>query len=175
MASGSVMMLALNEVETTVTKAAQGCGLDYGNAAEIGAAASWLCARGLDGISESVAVLSVGEDDQSVLARLGMASVDLAVATGSPQHVADCTSPLMLRALAARAGCTVDLDDPCADGIRTWVVALGDAPEARSADDVQVAANRAWDQILKWAALTYVPSSEHSRIAGAGAGLTDND
>lgn len=32
-----------------------------------------------------------------------------------------------------------------------------------------------WEKLQKLAALTYVPASEHSRLAGAGAGLSDND
>ena len=32
-----------------------------------------------------------------------------------------------------------------------------------------------WQEINTFAALTYVPASEHSRIAGAGAGVADND
>lgn len=32
-----------------------------------------------------------------------------------------------------------------------------------------------WRRVTAFAALTYVPASEHSRLAGAGAGLSDND
>jgi hypothetical protein len=32
-----------------------------------------------------------------------------------------------------------------------------------------------WDGLCRFASRTYVPASEHSRRAGAGAGLTDND
>jgi len=32
-----------------------------------------------------------------------------------------------------------------------------------------------WSEIGALAARTYVPASEQSRLAGAGAGLTDND
>ena len=37
------------------------------------------------------------------------------------------------------------------------------------------AAALAWDALMQLAHNTYVPASEHSRLAGAGAGLTDND
>ena len=32
-----------------------------------------------------------------------------------------------------------------------------------------------WQVLGKYAALTYVPETDASRLAGAGAGLTDND
>jgi hypothetical protein len=35
--------------------------------------------------------------------------------------------------------------------------------------------NAVWEKLLKFAHNTYVPSSEASRLTGAGAGLTDND
>jgi hypothetical protein len=38
-----------------------------------------------------------------------------------------------------------------------------------------VADPAAWAALETWAARTYVPASRHSRLAGAGAGLSDND
>lgn len=169
------MQLSLNEVETTVTKAAQGCGLDFGIAAEIGAATAWLCARGLDGVSAAVAVFSAGPDPRTIVDRLGIAIVDLVVAQRSPLPAVGCSSPLMLRALAARVGCSVQLDGSEVESGGTWVVDPCRPPEVSTAEGEVVAAIAEWEQILAWAALTYVPSSERSRIAGAGAGLTDND
>ncbi|HAJ83567.1 MAG TPA: DUF3726 domain-containing protein, partial [Rhodobacteraceae bacterium] len=32
-----------------------------------------------------------------------------------------------------------------------------------------------WQQLETYAALTYVPETDASRLVGAGAGLTDND
>jgi hypothetical protein len=32
-----------------------------------------------------------------------------------------------------------------------------------------------WQQVASFAALTYVPETDASRLAGAGAGLSDND
>jgi hypothetical protein len=54
---------------------------------------------------------------------------------------------------------------------RSWQ--LNQAPEPRNggigiADDL-------WRRFDALAALTYVPASAHSRLAGAGAGLSDND
>lgn len=35
--------------------------------------------------------------------------------------------------------------------------------------------DKAWAQWQTWAAQTYVPATDQSRLSGAGAGLTDND
>lgn len=169
------MQLSLNEVETTVTKAAQGCGLDFGIAAEIGAAAGWLCARGLDGVSAAVAVLSAGPDPRTIVDRLRLDTVDLVVAKGSPLPAVGCSSPLMLRALAARAGCSVQLDRSGVEPGGTWVVGPCRPAQVETVEAATVAVIPEWEQLLAWAALTHVTSSERSRIAGAGAGLTDND
>jgi hypothetical protein len=169
------MKLSLNEVETTVTKAAQGRSIDYGIAAEIGVGARWLCARGFDGISEAVSALSFCGDPETAVTRLGLPAVDLAAATESPVRVVDCSSPLMLRALAAQVECAVYVDASTGKGNPAWVVDPDSSPDESEALETTALATPAWDQIVTWAALTYVPSSEHSRIAGAGAGLTDND
>lgn len=50
---------------------------------------------------------------------------------------------------------------------------LGQAP-APKAGGVAIPADL-WRRFTALAALTYVPASEHSRLAGAGAGLSDND
>jgi hypothetical protein len=49
---------------------------------------------------------------------------------------------------------------------------IGPACEPRDGIEVDAAA---WDILQTWAARTYVPESQQSRLAGAGAGLTDND
>ncbi len=48
----------------------------------------------------------------------------------------------------------------------------GDAPIQAVGSTVDQAA---WDALERWAARTYVPASVQSRLAGAGAGLSDND
>jgi hypothetical protein len=50
---------------------------------------------------------------------------------------------------------------------------LDPAPAARSGGIA--IADKVWRRFNALAALTYVPASEHSRLAGAGAGLSDND
>ncbi|MDH3263405.1 MAG: DUF3726 domain-containing protein [Paracoccaceae bacterium] len=51
------MMLSLNEIETTLRKAALGAGLGFGAAEEVGRAGAWLCARGWDGVAAALAGL----------------------------------------------------------------------------------------------------------------------
>jgi hypothetical protein len=169
------MLLSMNEIETIVTKAAQGRGLDYGVAVEIGAAARWLCTRGFDGITEAVSVLSGAGDSGVTVSRLGLQAVDLAVATARPIPATGCSSPLMLRALASRVDCTVYFDPVTEEGSGAWIVDPDGGSDDLAVTESTVQATPAWEQIDKWAALTNVPSSPHSRSAGAGAGLTDND
>ncbi len=169
------MLLSMNEVETIVTKAAQGRDLDFGIAVEIGAAARWLCARGFDGITEAVRVLSVAGDSDIAVNRLGLPAVDLAAANALSVQTTDCSSPLMLRALAARVDCGVYFDPSADDGEGAWIVDPHGGTEDIAPTESTAPAPPAWEQISKWAALTYVPSSAHSRCTGAGAGLTDSD
>ncbi|NNE95539.1 MAG: DUF3726 domain-containing protein, partial [Acidimicrobiales bacterium] len=95
MAAGSVIELSLNEIETTVTKAAIGCGIDIGRAAAIGTAARWLCARGIDGISEAAALLA-GCGQAPGSDPVGIGAIDVAVATDRPVVVPHTDSPQLL-------------------------------------------------------------------------------
>ncbi|NJO21708.1 MAG: hypothetical protein HC868_00585 [Sphingomonadales bacterium] len=52
--------------------------------------------------------------------------------------------------------------------------ALGAVPVYRRSDE-RLADAAAWANLEAWAARTYVAASVQSRIAGAGAGLFDND
>ncbi len=158
--------LSLNEVETTVVKAACGRGLDHGVATEIGTAARWLCEAGHDGIEAAVEALAAVDGDGG---ELGLAAVDLALASEEPVLVSDYVSRTLLAGLAGRVGLvSVDVDD----GVelrRPAELAVSPAQVAT------VASPPCWSELQDWAAQTYVPSSEQSRVAGAGAGLTDND
>jgi hypothetical protein len=169
------MRLSLNEIETTVTKAGLGRGLDFGIAAEVGAATGWLCVRGCDGISEAVAVLSASDSPEAIVALLGLSAVDRAVAERSRVGVAECSSPLMLRALAAKVGCGIAVSASEEESSPRWMVDPAVPAENRCLGEPVLVAPPGWDQLTEWAALTYVPSSDQSRISGAGAGLTDND
>lgn len=161
------MELSLNEVETTIVKAVRGRGLDHGIATEVGAAARWLCEEGLDGISAVVEALS---DDAACTAdALGLGAVDLALASSKPITVEACSSSVLLTGLAGRVGITVS-PEPAGFGLSHSI-----EESEHDVKTVTVSAPKCWKQIEQWAAQTYVPSSEQSRAAGAGAGLTDND
>ncbi len=160
------MELSLNEIEVTAVKAARGRGLDHGIAAEVGAAARWLCEEGQDGIA---AVAEALADDDCTADRLGLGAVDLALATTEPVAVFTCVSNLLLAGLAGRVGLIVS-EEPGGLRVKRSTAELEHVVQA-----IAVPAPSCWAQIEEWAAQTYVPSSEESRTAGAGAGLTDND
>ena len=161
------MELSLNEVETTIVKAVRGRGLDHGIAAEVGAAARWLCEAGRDGIA---AVHEALVDEAGCSAEgLGLGAVDRALASSEPVTIEECSSQALLAGLAGRVGITVS---DSSEGLQLVVPAIELDHVVKA---VTVPAPACWQQVQEWAAQTYVPSSEQSRAAGAGAGLTDND
>lgn len=178
--------LSLNEVESLAAKAARGAGLAWGLADDVGRAARRLAAAGLPWAE---AVLRLPLDDGA--ARIGARLADEPPADGATvEAVAD---PLLLIAMAAQdpsprrfewAGrCVVsdgghlsvravpaDATGPAALTIRTATASdLGPRLTRCRLDEAAHAA------LERLGAATYVPASDRSRTAGAGAGLTDND
>lgn len=126
-AAGAVL-LSLNEVEALCMKAARGAGFDWGIAEEAGAAAAWLCARGIDGAAALLSHLDWMEgrtwDEvrpmSTALPRprgggtlcplaLGTALADGSVLPGAAPGVVHAPVLLLpfLHALAAAQGCTL--------------------------------------------------------------------
>lgn len=163
------MELSLNEVETTIVKAARGRGLDHGIAVEIGAAARWLCETGRDGIEAAAEALGARDCDAEAL---GLGSVDRALAGADSVTVVDCVSVELLVGLAGRVGLVIDRGPGSVEVCQPATTAEHNPYGATVAT---VAAPACWPQLEELASRTYVPSSEQSRAAGAGAGLTDND
>jgi hypothetical protein len=123
------VILSLNEIETTVRRAATGAGWPYGLAEDAGRAAAWLAARGLDGVGSALASLEAGpapvaaertaggwilQGARSVAA--GPSCFDLlqAGARGTSVILEDIDQPLMLVGLggvaAAERGCAYRLE-----------------------------------------------------------------
>ncbi len=181
--------LSLNEVQATVTKACLGAGADPGSADEIGAAVRWLCCA--DAAHFDV-VLRLLQRDGSYCGQL-TAAIDFAVATG--RYSTNCETPEVLIGLAgvaSRTGARVrvsgpdwgvtahrgDLVDRGGEVVPGPVIIESDHDHGGAPNPEQAATvspSDEWTAICAVAARTYVPSSEHSRTAGAGAGLTDND
>ncbi len=193
----TTILLSYNEVQALARKAAGGAGLPHGVAEDIGRAAVWLSARGVDAIRVVVDTIAGDEKRRpSILA--GQAAVD-ALCCGEMDHIVlgDRKSDLLLIGLAGATATETGLNLaavrgdgevlPLAEisnaaGLIPSMAALRLLPEENAKAVVSAGTWRpaasdglAYDAALALAAKTYVPASEQSRVQGAGAGITDND
>ena len=171
-------MLSVNEVASTALKAARGAGLPQGQAEDLARVAAYLV-----GIRGDVAVITAALQEP-------MRAVQ---ATWDGNHLTISGSAAMIAPVicdAFRMGSArvtfADLRHSpyiaaalAADGVPLWYegrsIRRGDS-EVLPVKPGPVAVPQAdWDIWLALAAKTYVPDSAASRLAGAGAGLTDND
>lgn len=189
----TTILLSYNEVQTLARKAAAGAGLPYGVAEDIGEAAVWLSARGVDAVAAVVDALA-GRGPDDILD--GLADIDALCCGGRDEvalHGRDCG--LLLIGLAGATagemglclavergeGAVVPLalvED--AGGLMPSAAVLrllpGDDRLARPATPRPAASDlAAYAAALALAARTCVPASDFSRAQGAGAGTTDND
>ncbi len=202
---------SLNEIRMTVQKAAVGAGLPAGIAEDVGRAAAWLSARGLDGAGAALAGIratssgthDAGAADQCARAvSEGIAALDQ-VALSAPDatvKLSGLDAPALFLGLAANAAADYGLcfeigfgnggvvlcspggtrmpegmsDSGCNITITAKPDSLCDNDPSPTTDGV-VVGESLWAEVSTLAARTYVPSTEASRLAGAGAGLTDND
>ena len=194
-------VLSLGEAEALARKAARGAGFGWGMAEEAGRALRWLCARGLPGGAALAALLSAREDDSLAGACPLATGTALADGAATARELGAVAWPLLLLPFAAQAssrtGCPVQLAwdgaqvDLAPDGT-AFLGARGalDAPRAASvllrrvprpegtplARGTRATLDAAACAVLdRFAARTYAPATPESRLAGAGAGLTDND
>ncbi|MCR6502438.1 DUF3726 domain-containing protein [Shinella sp. CPCC 101442] len=192
----TTILLSYNEVQSVTRKAANGAGLPHGVAEDIGLAAVWLSARGVDAIGTVVEAFAEGvEPPQSIFDAL--AAVDaLCSAAVNVVPLPDRASGLLILGLGGTAaldmGLGIALDR--GDGDVVPLARLSDAtgpipsvavlrrlPGEDAATEFLGAPRpaatdaKAYAAALALAARTYVPASELSRTQGAGAGTTDND
>ena len=166
------MKRSRTEIRATLVKAGRGAGLPLGLAEDLAAAATDLLSRDPAKAAQVTAAL---DPDPVGIAFTGPAAIDACLAGETPQTfsapgTADLATAMIDlarrdRALAAtltRDGDTLTLTEGRGDPAP---VPLG--PVTVPEDHWQI-----WDSL---AARTYVPETEASRAAGAGAGLTDND
>jgi hypothetical protein len=155
------MKRALNETSGMMTKAARGVGLPLGVAEDLGAAVPFMSMTTLNALADMLA------DGQCHAGLTALVSTLDSVQCGSYEVIADAVALDLARALAAARGFAVIVDPTGAvnreDKLTVAAVGPVDVPGAT------------WDTLAGLAARTYVPESEASRRAGAGAGLTDND
>ncbi|WP_292073959.1 DUF3726 domain-containing protein [Mesorhizobium sp.] len=189
--------LSLNEVETLSAKAARGAGFSWGLAEDVGRAARRIA---VEADNWSLAMLSLAEHAQSFeppsparAARWRSGEAD--IATGRPLCPIRTAALLLDEPLPANAMPLTILDV----GLPVWLdamlrcSAMGVArPMARAARADVVIERRAETEqpatsqrggidermlaaLNSFAARTYVPESERSRLRGAGGGRVDDE
>lgn len=173
------MILSRNEVTATLAKAARGQGVPQGHADVVVPAA--VAALGLGVAPDDVTAVFCGphvaaDFKQTRVAMAGPIAVDMLLCGTKAICLEQVDSPPVLKCLLDNAIIHNGLRAELEVMRRTVIVRLSattTAPETSrgplSIDDT------AWALWQSWAALTYVPESDASRLGGAGAGLTDND
>ena len=146
-------MRSANEISGMVLKAARGTGMSIGCAEELGRAAPALAAQGaLDCVND---LLKQPFDVPQL--------VNGSVCDGHAVLAVLAWRDLKAAGVDATLACEVPqvlFDALC---VHTLICGPFEVNE------------QVWDQLSDFAAKTLVPESDASRLAGAGAGLTDND
>ena len=190
------MTWSLGEVQVLTVKAARGAGYSWGLAEEAGYALRWLAARGMPGPAALAGLLggacaAEGPCPRCPLAQ-GAAMADLGEL---PSERFALRYPLLLVPFAARLAQPVTLrwDGAAVSVSQGEVMVKGETVLAPAADctfapgsgiggtpaqrvsRVPDSARAELDILTRLAARIYAPATEASRLAGAGAGTTDND
>lgn len=172
-------MLAQNEVGGMAQKAARGAGIPLGQAEDLGRVAIYLAGIGGDvsaitrALQEVPGTVDIAWGDDAVSVKTGPAALVApiirdAFAMGYDRAVlADPGHAALVAAFLAESGVALKWDGCALSRSDTSVLAPTCKPVTIPAADWAV-----WDA---FAAKTYVPETDASRLAGAGAGLTDND
>lgn len=185
------MILSVNELQGTLLKAARGTGLPLGLAEDLAFSAADIATRDTDQIvSEVLTCLSqafhpatADLSAQGVIMGqgnllVGMPSALDLVSAGNGPVLLDGVPKALTEALIAgrerfeSRALWYDWVGPSKIILHAWKHDSFTAPMQPERVEVDP---QHWADLQSLAAKTYVPESEASRIAGAGAGLTDND
>jgi hypothetical protein len=178
-ARGVNLMLALNEVGGMVQKAARGAGIPLGQAEDLGRIAIYLASTSkvvtaiTNALQEDPSNVDVVWGKDAITVKSGPAAllgpiIRDAFAMGcSTATLADLDHAPLIAAYLADGGIALTWDGKTLERSDTTVIKPTCNPVA--IPDVD------WSIWAALAANTYVPQSEESRLAGAGAGLNDND
>lgn len=183
------MMRSANEATGVTLKAARGAGVPLGHAEDFSRAASHLIWLGDVALTEAVDALAgphepvvyqVADGKMTILQANPLMALPVAIdaiLTGMTKVVLKKTDALLLakaylHVAASERG--IVLQAQLHDGDIIITPASHDAVFADTPGAVDISPE-VWSRFERLAALTYVPASEASRRAGAGAGLTDND
>ncbi len=154
------MKRSVAEISAVIAKAARGAGLPLGVVEELALAAPWLSGADLGELAQ----ILCAPDRHSLLFEVCGALDELACGRDGIEVAA---AAQLAAAIGAGRGLPVKVTN--AGELRR--VAACPTPQIGPVDLV----SEDWDQLEQLAARTYVPSTEASRQAGAGAGLIDND
>lgn len=179
------MKRSINEICGMVLKAARGAGVPLGHCEDLAKAAGYMAATDPAALHVIADILAVQSHQPSVnmqgdalriqggsVALAGPMAVD-AIRTGvNKVTIAKARAHVVVFAFFAVHGIAISHRFDDAD----LIVSKSDqtAPVIPDARPVFVS-DQLWQVFNNYAAKTYVPATEASRIAGAGAGLTDND
>ena len=179
------MMRSLNEISGMVLKAARGAGVPLGHCEDLAAAAGYIAATDPGALGVFATILGASHDvptctshgdtttiSTGSIAMAGPLAVDAIDAGAREVRLCDVSAPTLVFALFAVRRCAVAHRFDGTDLIVTKTP--GAAPPAPIVGPA-VVSGQLWQILADFAAKTYVPASEASRMAGAGAGLTDND
>tara|TARA_R110002051_G_scaffold93824_2_gene163613 strand:+ start:31960 stop:32469 length:510 start_codon:yes stop_codon:yes gene_type:complete len=168
-----------------VLKAARGAGVPLGHCEDLAAAAGYIAATDPEALSifgtllgaSHGALTCVSQRDSLTIpagsiAVAGPLAVDAIGAGFREVRLSDASAPTIVFALFAVQGIAVVHHF---DGADLVVAKTSDAPPPVPLAGPAVVSEQLWQTLGYFAAKTYVPASDASRIAGAGAGLTDND
>lgn len=156
------MQFSINEIEALLSKAARGGGAPAGQASTFGKAAALHLARGCDVDDVQIALRAL--PDGPII----LCPVDLHAALANGGGAMPCNGHELLCSYAMALPYLVTQTD---SGV-TIDMHQYDKPKLPARLSIEAGVIDAWKAL---AALTYVPETEQSRQAGAGAGLTDND
>ncbi|WP_293449105.1 DUF3726 domain-containing protein [Planktotalea sp.] len=146
-------MRSANEIAGMVLKAARGAGMPLGCAEELSRAAPNLAARDALAIVPKLLALDFAAP----------AYVENAISGGHPVHAIIAWRDFCASGLEVRLETAVP-----PDLLGAMQTATPQAGPFDIAPDI-------WDKLQSFAERTFVPETDASRLAGAGAGLTDND
>ena len=190
------MTWSLSEAQALAVKAARGAGYPWGLAEEAGFALRWLSAHGLPGpevLAELFESGCIGATpcgrcplaQGAAIADLG-ATTDEAVTVRYPLLMVPFAAGLMRPVTVQWEGASVSVVEAgvmvqgrallAPEGLCTITSRPAEAGEpAQPLSRIPTTAGGALDILTELAARTYAPATEASRLAGAGAGTTDND
>ena len=199
------MSWSLGETAALALKAARGAGMSWGLAEETAASVVWLHSRGLPGISALCSYLGQAAAPQSpeggcpIMTGCALfdGMMDVPETSSQTLDLGHVHAPLLLLPFVARLEPShywlqaPGLPGPvsitkgagwqrhCLRGSGSCTVSLGDRPQVAPALEMITRVDGRFtccvDRLDAYAHRTSAPATGHSRMSGAGAGLTDND